>query len=146
MDFNSLSPEGQEIARLFFLNAKRSKRRLDAVIEVLKPELWDYDKKDDSFTYLYEPTGSKMVDGIDIYIAFADKILNTKFNQKEHKKVITFLTEYFNIDSVEPRITTGNYHKGPHNYISSEGKYYGTDVIYYHIEKYMLRNKIIEWR
>lgn len=143
MDFDVFGDK--EISKTFYLMMGRSRRRLDSVIEVLKPKLWDYDKKEDSFTYLYEPTGQSMVDGIDIYIAFTNKILNTNFQQKDHKKVISYLTDFFNIVSVEPRITTGKYHNGPHNYLSSEGKYYDTDVIYTKIVHYLLRHKYIHW-
>ena len=137
MDWNSLSPEQQEIARLYGLRCIRIKRRYDRVCEHLDPVRYDWKKPEDSFTYLYGEANDH-VDGIDIFIAFANKYLNTAFTKNDHKAVISALVSFFDIvteqDPEYPRM---------HRIEDLSGERHSPDIIYHKIEYYLLKNKLI---
>ncbi len=140
MDFSCFSPEQKEIAKLYYLSCARSKRRYDRVCENLSPVMYDWKKPEDSFTYLYG-AANEHVDGIDIFIAFANKYLNTTFHKKDHKAVISKLVEYFGID-------VDNSPRYPLMLKCEDlkGNLYDPDIIYHKIEYYLLKNKLISWR
>ena len=154
MDWNCLSDEQKKIVEAYGRRVIRSRNRLRFLCDILKPKEYIFKKKQDSYTYLYEPNYQDyshnhyphLVDCIDILIAFVNKEYEQNVTQDDHKYIITFLANKFDIKDC--KIKYNSHNNELMVFESEDKKYYEADKFYscamaYLIKKYRKEFKLL---
>lgn len=160
MDWSILTDEQKHDWYIrYSLPQMRRRRRLRFIVDLLKPEPWDSEYKNNGYgSYLYEPYdnseaimkcrwgGTAYVDAIDIYRAFLKTYFKEDWPRKHHRTIITRMCEEFGGDNKldEPR-----YHQFREEQLACfqdhYGNYYPLDFVYAAMAKWILREEREKW-